>query len=118
MSSSFPFSSSLQAGPFIFISGKVGTHPETRDIVKGDISAQTRQVLENLAAELEQYGMSLDNAVKTTVFLTDMRKFSEMNEVYREAFHRTMPSRSCVSVTALPHPDALVEIEMIAYRKE
>lgn len=118
MSGKFPFSSSLQAEQFVFISGKVGTDPRTGEIVKGDVSAQTLQILENLSAELKQYGMDLDNAVKTTVFLTDMRNFSEMNEAYRSKFEKQFPSRSCVSVTAVPHVDALVEIEMIAFKKE
>ncbi len=118
MSGNFPFSSSLQAGSFVFISGKVGTDPQTGEIAKGDVKRQTLQILDNLDAELRQYNLGLGDAVKTTVFLTDMRNFGEMNEVYRSRFEVSLPTRSCVSVTALPHVDALVEIEMIAYKKE
>jgi len=118
MSGKFPFSSSLKAGSFVFISGKVGTDPQTGEIAKGDVKKQTLQILNNLEAELQQYGLGLADAVKTTVFLTDMRNFGEMNEVYRSKFAASLPTRSCVSVTALPHVDALVEIEMIAYEKE
>ena len=118
MSGDFPFSSSLQAGEYIFVSGKVGVNPETREIQRGDIQAQTEQTLENLEKELQSYGLDLSSVVKTTVFLTDMRNFEAMNAVYREKFTSRLPARSCVSVSALPHVDALVEIELIAYVEE
>jgi 2-iminobutanoate/2-iminopropanoate deaminase len=118
MSGDFPFSSSLQAGKYIFVSGKVGVNPGTGEIKRGDIKAQTEQTLNNLEKELQSYGLDLSSVVKTTVFLTDMRKFEAMNSAYREKFTRRFPSRSCVSVSALPHVDALVEIELIAYAEE
>lgn len=115
MSGDFPFSSSIQAGKYIFVSGKIGVNPESRAIQQGDIQAQTDQTLKNLEKELQNYGLDLNSVVKTTVFLTDMRHFEAMNAVYREKFTNHLPARSCVSVSALPHVDALVEIELIAY---
>ncbi len=118
MSGAFPFSSSLKAGEYIFVSGKVGVDPETGTIQIGDVRAQTEQTLKNLEKELKPYGLDLNSVVKTTVFLTDMRNFEAMNGVYRENFTTRLPARSCVSVSALPHVDALVEIELIAYTEE
>jgi 2-iminobutanoate/2-iminopropanoate deaminase len=118
MSGDFPFSSSLKAGKYIFVSGKVGVDPKSGEIQRGDIKAQTEQTLENLNQELQNYGLNLNSVVKTTVFLTDMRNFEAMNSAYKEKFKQKLPARSCVSVTAVPHVDALVEIELIAYLEE
>jgi len=118
MSGEFPFSSSVKAGAYIFVSGKVGVDPDNGKIQIGDIKAQTEQTLKNLEKELKTYGLDLNAVVKTTVFLTDMRCFEEMNTVYKEKFTQRLPARSCVSVSGLPHVDALVEIELIAYMEE
>lgn len=118
MDNKLPFSRSLKVGDFIFVSGTIGTDPVTGGISKGDVAAQTLQALVNIESELKKYGAKLVDAVKTTVFLTDMRNFSAMNEVYREKFNETLPTRSCVAVAAVPHIDALVEIEMIVHAKE
>jgi len=118
MDKEFPFSRSRKIGDFIFVSGTIGTEPGTGIIAKGDVAAQTLQALRNIDAELRQYGAQLKDAVKTTVFLTDMRYFAAMNETYREEFAEPLPTRSCISVSAVPHIDALVEIEVIAYLKE
>ena len=118
MSNKFPFSTSRKVGPFVFVSGKVGTHPETGEIIKGDVKEQTMQILSNMELELKQYDLGLQDVAKTTVFLTDMRMFDDMNAAYRTRFSDPLPSRSCVSVSAVPHVDALVEIEVIAYSKE
>ncbi len=118
MSGEFPFSSSLKAGKYIFVSGKVGVDPESGTIQVGDIKAQTIQTLENLEKELKTYGLDLNSVVKTTVFLTDMRNFDAMNVAYKEQFTKRLPARSCVSVSGLPHVDALVEIELIAYMED
>ncbi len=114
MSEPLPFSSSVKMGDYIFVSGKIGKDPASGGIAKGDIKAQTLQTLDNLAAELRQYGLGMEAAVKTTVFLTDMRHFEDMNSVYRTRFGAKPPARSCVGVSALPNKDALVEIELIA----
>jgi len=109
-----PLSLSRKVGSSVFVSGKLGTDPKTGTMTKGDIKAQTLQIIDNLEDELRQYGLGLKNVVKTTVFLTDMRNFEAMNEVYRSRFPEPFPTRSCIGVAALPHVDALVEIELIA----
>lgn len=110
-----PFLLSRQVGPFVFVSGKVGVDPASGEIAKGDVKAQTHQIFTNMSTELAQYGLDLSSVVKTTVFLTDMRQFEAMNEAYRANLTEPLPTRSCVSVSGLPHVDALVEIELIAY---
>ncbi|MBN2051304.1 MAG: reactive intermediate/imine deaminase [Spirochaetales bacterium] len=118
MNQKMPFSSSLKAGPFVFVSGKIGMNGETGKLAEGGARGQTFQILKNLQAELARYGLDLKDVVKTTVFLTDMRFFEAMNEAYRSGFPEPLPARSCVSVSGLPHPDALVEIELIALAEE
>lgn len=114
MSMPSPLSLSRKVGSFVFVSGKLGTDPKTGLIPKGDIAAQTQQVIQNLAEELQKHGLGLKDVVKTTVFLTDMRNFEAMNTVYRSSFTEPFPTRSTIGVAALPHVDALVEIELIA----
>jgi len=108
-----PYSQAIVANGMVFTAGQVPLVPGTKSLVKGDIQAQTRQVLANLSAVLEAAGASLDNAVKTTVFLKDMNDFAAMNETYATFFPNNPPARSTVQVAKLPL-DALVEIEVIA----
>jgi 2-iminobutanoate/2-iminopropanoate deaminase len=110
-----PFSSVVGFDKLIFVSGLVGRHPETGKI-NPNIADQTRQTLANLEAQLEIAGLSLQNVLKATVFITDMGLVQEMNQTYRAFFEAGLPARSCVQVTALPDPEALVEIEVIAHR--
>jgi 2-iminobutanoate/2-iminopropanoate deaminase len=106
-------------GDLVFVSGTIGRNPETGEIARGDVAEQTRQTLETIRRRLEQVGSSMDQVVKATVFLVDMAHFPEMNEAYRAAFPEgRLPARSCVQVVALPDPEALVEIEVIAGRKK
>ncbi len=112
-----PYSPFVVYGDLVFVSGTIGRDPETGEIVRGDVAAQTRQALETIRRRLEQAGSGLEKVVKATVFLVDMAHFSQMNEAYREAFPGPLPARSCVQVTALPDPEALVEIEVIAGRE-
>lgn len=111
-----PYSVAIRAGELIFISGTLGIHPQTGDLVSGGIEAQTRKALENLANVLEAGGSSLDQVVKTTVFLQDMGEFPAMNNVYASFFSQDPPARSTVEVAALPK-GAAVEIEAIALVK-
>lgn len=111
-----PFSGAVGHGPFVFLSGLVGRDPQTGSIAAGDITAQTDQTMRNLAAQLERAGSSLDQALKVTVFLTDMALFAGMNEVYKSYFKGDPPARSCVQVVRVPDPEALVEIELVAAR--
>ncbi|MCD6165323.1 hypothetical protein DRQ00_01930 [candidate division KSB1 bacterium] len=109
-----PYSQGVVAsGRLIFTAGQIAIDPEVGEVVKGDIRAQTRQVLENLRTILKSVGADLGNVVKTTVFLADMNDFAAMNEVYAEYFAAQCPARSTVEVSRLPK-DVKVEIECIA----
>ncbi|ACI18822.1 RidA family protein [Dictyoglomus thermophilum] len=108
-----PYSQGVKVGNMVFISGQIPIDPETGNIVEGGIKEQTRRVLENIKAILESIGGSLNNIVKTTVFMVDLSEFSEMNEVYKEYFSSNFPARSTVQVSALPK-NVKIEIEAIA----
>ena len=107
-----PYRQSIDAGAFIFISGQIPVNPETGNIPEG-ITAQTAQSISNIKAILAEAGLSVDNVVKTTVFLADMGDFAAMNAVYAENFTAPFPARSAVAVKELPK-QVLVEIEVIA----
>lgn len=108
-----PYSLAIQAGHLVFTAGQTGVDPITNALVPGGIEAETRQTLKNISSVLEAAGSSLQNVVKTTVFLQDMNDFSAMNAVYASFFSSAPPARSTVQVAALPK-GAMVEIEMIA----
>ncbi|MGD9092549.1 MAG: RidA family protein [Anaerolineales bacterium] len=108
-----PYSVANIAGGFIFTAGQLGLDPATMDLVPGGVQAETRQALKNLKHVLEASGASLENVVKTTVFLRDINDFVLMNEVYAEFFTTNCPARSAVQAAALPKR-AAVEIEAIA----
>ena len=109
-----PYSQGVGAsGKLLFVSGQIPVNPETGIFAGDDIKSQTYQSLLNLKAVLETAGGSLENVVKTTVFLQDMGDFAAMNEVYGTFFQKDCPARSAVAVAALPR-DARVEIEAIA----
>jgi len=110
-----PYSQAIEAGDFIFVAGEKGLDPKTGKIVEGGIAAETRQTLENVKAILEEAGASMDDAVRSVVYMTDMGQFAEMNGVYGEYFTVDPPPRSCVQVVALP-AGAHVEIEITAVR--
>lgn len=108
-----PYSQAIIANGFVFTAGQGGLIPGTKTPVEGGVSAQTRQVMENIKAILEAAGSSMDKVVKTTVFLTDMDTFAEMNAVYATYFGDQPPARSTVQVSRLPLGMA-VEIEAVA----
>ncbi len=107
-----PYSQAIKAGGFIFTSGQIALKPDG-EFVAGGVEAQARQVLQNLAAILKEAGATLQDAVKTTIFLADMGDFAAVNEIYAAAFGEHKPARSTVQVAKLPK-GALVEIEVIA----
>jgi 2-iminobutanoate/2-iminopropanoate deaminase len=111
-----PYSPAVSCGPLVFISGTVGRDPVSGDIAKGDVGSQTRQAMENIASHLEKADSSLDQALKATIFITDMNLYGDMNKAYGTFFSDAPPARSCVEVSKLPDPEALVEIELIAVR--
>jgi 2-iminobutanoate/2-iminopropanoate deaminase len=108
-----PYSSALRADPFVFISGQVPFDPATGEMIEGDISAQTRQALNNVGTLLASAGLSFANVVRTTVFLADMNDFAAMNDAYRTFFAEPYPARSTVQAARLPR-DARIEIDAIA----
>jgi 2-iminobutanoate/2-iminopropanoate deaminase len=114
--SDMPFSTIVGFDKLVFVSGLIGRNPDTGEIAAADIGEQTRQTLTNIAAQLKLAGLSLENVLKATVFITDMGLFQEMNQTYKMFFETGLPARSCVQITALPDPEALVEIEVIAHR--
>ena len=107
-----PYSQAIKAGNLLFCSGQIPVDPATGTVPEG-IKAQTAQSLANVKAILAAAGASIDNVVKTTVFLADMKLFGEMNEVYAENFNEPFPARSAVAVRELPK-QVLVEMEVIA----
>ena len=108
-----PYSQAVVSNGFAFLSGQIPLDPAAGKIVDGDIAAQTERVLENLKAVLEACGTSLTKVVKTTVYLTDMREFARMNEVYARYFAEHPPARATVEAARLPR-DVRVEIDCIA----
>ncbi len=108
-----PYNQAIRTGDFLFCSGQIPLDPATGELVPGDISAQTRQVMKNIEAVLDAAGATFENVVKTTIFLTDMNDFSAVNGVYGESFTAIAPARSTVAVAGLPKA-ARVEIEVVA----
>jgi len=109
-----PYSQAIDTGSFVYDIRKSLCHPATGEIPEG-ITAQTKQSLANVCAILAAAGLTVDNVVKTTVFLSDMANFGPMNEVYGTVFTEPYPARSAVAVRELPK-GVLVEIEVIAVR--
>jgi 2-iminobutanoate/2-iminopropanoate deaminase len=112
-----PYSIANCAGPFVFTAGQLGLDPKTGVLVEGGIEAETKQALENVKAILLASNSSLENVVKTTVFLRDIADFAKMNSIYGEYFTKEWPARSAVQVAALPK-GAAVEIETIAMQNQ
>ncbi|MBR4455964.1 MAG: RidA family protein [Solobacterium sp.] len=110
-----PYSQAIAVGQFIFASGQIPLDPETQTI-KGETAAeQAEQVFANIEAVLKEAGASMNDVVKSTVFLTDLKDFSAVNEVYASHFAKPFPARSCVEVSSLPK-GAKVECEVIAVK--
>ena len=108
-----PYSQAIQVGNLIYTSGQIPIDPAPGVVVEGGIKEQTRQSLLNVKAILEEAGLTMNDVVKTTVFMADMNDFADMNAVYAEFFSEPYPARSAVAVKTLPK-GALVEIEVVA----
>lgn len=108
-----PYSQAIVAGGLVFVAGQIGFDPATGQLVPGGAAAETRQILENVGAILREAGSSLDRAVATFVYMTDLSQFGGMNIVYAEFFSDTPPGRTTVEVKALP-AGAHVEITVFA----
>src|SRR6266487_5642603 len=108
-----PYSQAIRIGNFVFCSGQIPLDPKTGEIVPGDVNAQTRRVMENIAAVLRAEELNFGNIIKTTIFLTNLADFQTVNELYGSYFNSDPPARSTVQVAALP-TGAGIEIEVIA----
>ena len=108
-----PYSPALKAGNLLFLSGSIPLDPVSGQVVAGDITAQTRRVMDNIKALLEAGGANFSNVVRTTVFMVDLGEFAAMNEIYAGYFSAPYPARSTVQVVKLPK-DVRVEIDVIA----
>lgn len=108
-----PYSQAIKTGSFLFASGQIPIDPSTGQMVNSSIEEQTKQVMENVKGLLESMEASMENIVKTTLFITDMNDFPKINEVYSNYFKQSPPARSCVEVSALPK-GAKIEMEFIA----
>lgn len=106
-----PYSQGKRAGNVVYLSGQLGIDPVSGRLADG-VGAQTRQALRNIQALLEELGATVDDVIKTTVFVADMADFAEVNGVYASVFSENCPARSCVAVRELPL-NGLVEIEAV-----
>ena len=111
-----PYSQAIVTGGFVFTAGQIGLVPETMEVVEGGVEEQAHRVLQNLTAVLEAAGSSMNDVVKTTMYLADMGDFVAVNEIYAGYFGEPFPSRSAVQAAALPK-GVLVEIDAIAVLK-
>ena len=110
-----PYSQAIEVGNMLFASGQLGLDPETGDFAPGGVKAQAEQSFRNIQAILAEAGYTMENVVKTTVYLADMANFAAVNEVYAAQFSGDFPARSAVAVKTLPK-NGLVEIEVIAVK--
>jgi 2-iminobutanoate/2-iminopropanoate deaminase len=110
-----PLSAALLCEPMLFISGQVAIDPYTKEIVGEDVATQTEQILKNMEGLLRSAGMDLSNIVKVNIFMTDLSKFSAMNDVYAKAFSAPYPARATVGIT-LNDPKLLLEMDAVAMR--
>ena len=108
-----PYEQAIKANGFVYSAGQIPLDPVTGEVVSGGIDTQARRSLDNLQAVLEAAGSSLDQTVKTTIFLTNMADFARVNSIYEEYFGAAKPARSTIAVAALPK-GALIEIEAVA----
>lgn len=108
-----PYSQAIVSNGFCYVSGQLGIQPETGKMVADDVEKQTEQIFKNLEAILSEEGLKLDDAVKVTVFLTDMADFSKVNAIYAKHFSAPYPARCAYAVKGLP-AGGLVEIDLIA----
>jgi 2-iminobutanoate/2-iminopropanoate deaminase len=108
-----PYSQAVRAGDWLFVAGQIPLDPATGDLVDGDVTAQTRRVLDNIGAVLKAGGLSFADVVRTAVFLADLNDLAAMNRVYGTYFTEPYPARATVQVARLPR-DVRIEIEAIA----
>ena len=108
-----PYSQAIRIGDLLYTSGQIALDPHSGEFLAGEIEQETERTIQNISAILQADGLSLDNVVKTTVYLSDLHHFTRMNQVYEKYFIKNKPARACVQVAALPK-GAKVEIDAIA----
>lgn len=111
-----PYSQAVELSGLIFVSGQIPLVPETGEMVSQSVEEQTHRAIQNMIGILNTAGATIDDVLKTTIFIKDMNDFPKVNSVYSEYFVNNPPARACVEVSRLPK-DSLVEIEAIAYKK-
>ena len=111
-----PYSQAVRTGDLLYVSGQIPVNPATGEVVENCFKKQTEQSMKNILAILNEEGLDFTNVVKTNIYITDMGKFADVNEVYSTFFTDYFPARACVQVSALPK-NVLVEIEAIASYK-
>jgi len=114
----FPFSRYVVLGNTVYVSGIVGRDPVRHELEQNNVEGQTRVALSVIESILGEAGASLGDVVKTTIFVTDMSRYDEMNVAYRDAFGVNLPARTCIEVSGLPDRKAQVEIDVVACRRE
>ena len=111
-----PFSQGIEVNGLIFLSGTLGVDAKTGSLAGSDVVSQLTQIVANISEVLKEAGCTINDVVKATVFLTDMKNYSAMNEAYLKLFHAPYPARTCVEVSALPREGALIEVEVVAVK--
>jgi 2-iminobutanoate/2-iminopropanoate deaminase len=110
-----PYSQAVQQGPFLFCSGQIAIDPSSDEVQRGTVESQTQRVMKNIEAVLKEAGYDFSHVVKTTIYLTDMNDFAQVNSIYAQYFTSSPQARSTVAVSGLPK-GVQVEIEVTAYR--
>ncbi|MBT4259306.1 MAG: RidA family protein [Nitrospinaceae bacterium] len=108
-----PYSQAIRIGDFLYTSGQIALDPKSGKFLSGEIKEETEQTLRNISAILQADGLELENVIKTTVYLSDLNDFVQMNQIYEKYFSKNKPARACVQVAALPK-GAKIEIDAIA----
>ena len=108
-----PYSQAIRIGDFLYTSGQIALDPKSGKFLSGEIKEETEQTLKNITAILQADGLELENVIKTTVYLSDLNNFVQMNQIYEKYFSKNKPARACVQVAALPK-GAKIEIDAIA----
>lgn len=110
-----PYNQAVMIGDLLYVSGQIAINAETNELEIEDIIAETKRVMSNLSAVLEEAGLNFSNVIKTTIFLKDLNDFAKVNEIYGSYFDTDFPARECVEVSKLPK-NVNVEISVIAHK--
>jgi len=113
-----PFSQGIEANGFVFLSGTLGVDPATGKLAGNDVVSQLTQTVKNISDILKEAGCTINDVVKATVFLTDMKDYAAMNECYMKLFKTPYPARTCVEISTLPVEGAVIEVEVIALKQK